>query len=70
MKAGISFLLGLLLAFVLVFGYWLCTPHPLGTRWTAPDRTVIQVPTNPFVVWCDFRLPLPSVFHRARSSAA
>lgn len=37
MKAGISVMLGLLLAFVLVFAYWLRTPHRLGargTRWT------------------------------------
>ena len=33
MKAGISFMLGLLLAFVVIFGYWLRTPHSLGTRW-------------------------------------
>ena len=38
MKAGISFMLGLLLAFVLIFGFWLRTPHRLGTRWNAMDR--------------------------------
>ena len=43
MKTGISFLLGLLLAFVLVFGYWLRTPHSLGTRWHAVDRGLEQV---------------------------
>jgi hypothetical protein len=43
MKTGISFLLGLLLAFVLVFAYWLRTPHPLGTRWPAVDRGLEHV---------------------------
>ena len=37
MKAVISLMLGLLLAFALVFG-WLGTPHRLGTRWSAVDR--------------------------------
>ena len=31
-------MLGLLLAFVLVFAYWLHTPHQLGMRWNAVDR--------------------------------
>ena len=38
MKAGISVMLGLLLAFVLVFAYWLRTPHCLGARWNVVDR--------------------------------
>jgi hypothetical protein len=43
MKVGISFLLGLLLAFMVIFGYWLHTPHPLGTRSTALYRGLAQV---------------------------
>jgi hypothetical protein len=43
MKAGISFLLGLLLAFVLVFGYWLRTPHRLGARWNAVDQSLNEI---------------------------
>lgn len=43
MKAGISFMIGLLLAFVVIFGYWLRAPHPLGTRWHAVDRGLEQV---------------------------
>ena len=31
-------MLGLLLAFVLVFAYWLRTPHCLGARWNVVDR--------------------------------
>ena len=38
MKAGISFMLGLLLAFVVIFSYWLRTPHQLGTRWKSAGR--------------------------------
>lgn len=43
MKAGISVMLGLLLAFVLVFGYWLRMPHPLNVRWNAVDRGLEQI---------------------------
>lgn len=43
MKAGISLMLGLLLAFVLIFGFWLRTPHQLGTQWNAIDRGLEQV---------------------------
>ncbi len=43
MKAWISLMLCILLAFVLVFAYWLRTPHPLGTRWSAVDRGLGQV---------------------------
>jgi hypothetical protein len=42
-KTGISLLLGLLLAFVLVFAYWLRTSHPLGKRWNAMDRGLEHV---------------------------
>jgi hypothetical protein len=38
MKAGLSLMLGLLLAFVLVFGYWLRTPHGLRAHWNTIDR--------------------------------
>ncbi len=40
MKAGISFILGLLLAFVLVFAYWIQTPHRVGAQWTKPDHSL------------------------------
>jgi hypothetical protein len=43
MKAGISLMLGLLVAFVLVFAYWLRTPHQLGTQWNKIDRALEQV---------------------------
>lgn len=43
MRAGSFLMLGLLLAFVLVFGYWLRTTHQLGTRWNAVDRGLQQV---------------------------
>jgi hypothetical protein len=43
MKAGISLMLGLLLAFVLVFAYWLRTPHRLGAPWKQLDRELEQV---------------------------
>ena len=43
MRAGISLMLGLLLAFVLIFAYWLRTPHQLGTRWGAVDRGLERV---------------------------
>jgi hypothetical protein len=43
MKAEICFMLGLLLAVLLVFAYWLRTAHPLGTRWNAAvDRGLEQ----------------------------
>lgn len=42
MKAGISFLLGLLLTFMVIFG-WLRTSHPLGTRWNSVDRGLAHV---------------------------
>ena len=34
MKAGIALMLGLLLAFVLVFAYWIRTAHRFETQWT------------------------------------
>jgi len=43
MKAGISLMLGLLLAFVLVFAYWLRAPHQLSTRWNAAHRGHDQI---------------------------
>lgn len=44
MKAGISLMLGLLLAFVLVFAYWLRTAHPLAPHWPASvDRGLDQI---------------------------
>ncbi len=43
MKAGLSLMLGLLLAFVLVFAYWLRTPHRLGAQWNTIDRGLDQV---------------------------
>ncbi len=43
MKAGIPLMLGFLLAFVLIFGFWLRTPHSLGTRWNANARGLEQV---------------------------
>jgi hypothetical protein len=43
MKTGISLLLGLLLAFMLVFAYWLRTPHRLGTQWNKIDRGLEHV---------------------------
>ncbi len=43
MKAGVSLMLGFLLAFVLIFGYWLRTPHQLGARWNAMDRDLEQL---------------------------
>ena len=36
MEAGIALILGLLLAIVLVFAYWLRTSHP-----TPPDRQAV-----------------------------
>ena len=43
MKAAISLMLGLFLAFVLIFWYWLPTPHQLDTRWHAVDLGPDQV---------------------------
>ncbi len=43
MKTGISLMLGLLLAVVLVFAYWLQTPHGLGTQGKPLDRALKQV---------------------------
>ena len=43
MRAGSVLMLSLLLAFVLVFTYWVRTPHQLGTRWSAVDRGLEQI---------------------------
>jgi hypothetical protein len=43
MKTGISLLLGLLLAFMLVFAYWLRTPHRLGTQWNTIEHGFEQI---------------------------
>lgn len=43
MKAGISLMLGLLLAFVLIFGFWLRTPHRLGAHGNTIARGLEQV---------------------------
>ena len=42
MKAAISFMLGLLVAFALVFG-WLGTPQRLDTRWKTTNRGLQQI---------------------------
>ncbi len=39
---GVIVMLGLVLACVLVFAYWLRTPHRLGLRWNAVDRGLEQ----------------------------
>ena len=44
MKAGIALMLGLLLAFVLVFAYWLRTSHPTSPGWQSVlDRQLAPV---------------------------
>jgi hypothetical protein len=43
MKAGLSLMLGLWLAFMLVFAYWLRTPHHLGAHGNTIDRGLDQV---------------------------
>ncbi len=44
MKAGIWLMLGLLLALVLFFAYWLHHTHPTDTqRHRAADRTLAQI---------------------------
>lgn len=44
MKMGIWLILGLLLAFVLFFAYWLHHTHPLDAQWhLAADRRLAQI---------------------------
>lgn len=43
MRAGSFLMLGLMLTFVLVFAYWLRTPHQLASRWSAVDRGLEQI---------------------------
>jgi hypothetical protein len=40
---GVSLMLGLLLACVLIFAYRFRTPHSVGTRWNTVDRGLDQV---------------------------
>ena len=43
MNAAISLMLGVILAMVLVFTYWLRAPHQINAQWNTLDRDLQQV---------------------------